>query len=124
MMKFVAKEDELTCVAELSGCFGVYLDTDSLIELATGAVLRRQRFVDALLRGGDLLFSFTNAVEIAGPQGTTATAIRSFLDSVRSHWIPLELDPWKVVRREATGHFRPSRSFRIFHGGVLSRAHL
>lgn len=103
MMKFIAKEDELICVAELSGCFGVYLDNDSLIELAKGAAPRRQRFVDALLRGGDLLFSVSNAVEIAGPQGTTATAIRSFLDSVKSHWIPLELNPWKVVKREATG---------------------
>lgn len=103
MMKFFVKEDELACVAELSGCFGVYLDNDSLIELATKSPTRRRRFLDALAMGGDLPFSYTNAVEIAGPQGETVTAIRSFLDDVKSHWIPLELNPWKVVRREAAG---------------------
>lgn len=103
MIKFTTEKDERVCVAELNGRIGVYLDNDSLIELATGSRPRRQRFLDALLMGGDLLFSYTNAVEIAGPQGDTATAIRSFLDDVRSHWTPMELNPWKVVRREASG---------------------
>ncbi len=102
-MRFAVRAGELVCVAELNDRIGVHLDNDSLIELAKGATPRRQRFIDALLRRGDLLFSFTNAVEIAGPQGTTATAIRSLLDNVRSHWIPLELNPWKVVKREAAG---------------------
>ena len=103
MIKFTPEKDELICVAELNGRIGVYLDNDSLIELARGLRPRRQRFLDALLMGGDLLFSYTNAVEIAGPQGDTVTAIRSFLDDVGSHWTPLELNPWKVVRREASG---------------------
>lgn len=103
MIKFATEEGEIVCVAELNDRLGVYLDTDSLIELATRHSSRRQRFLDALLKGGDLLFSYTNAVEIAGPQGATAVAIRSFLDDVKSFWTPLELNPWKVVRREADG---------------------
>lgn len=103
MIKFTTEKDELVCVAELNGRLGVYLDNDSLIELATRLPTRRRRFLDALAMGGDLLFSYANAVEIAGPQGETATAIRSFLDDVKSHWIPLELNPWKVARREADG---------------------
>ena len=103
MIKFTAEKNELVCVAELNSRLGVYLDNDSLIELATRFPTRRRRFLDALAMGGDLLFSYANAVEIAGPQGRTATAIRSFLDDVKSHWIPLELNPWKVARREADG---------------------
>lgn len=103
MIKFATEKDKLVCVAELNGRLGVYLDNDSLIELATGEKSRRQRFLDALLTGGDLLFSYTNAVEIAGPQGKTATAIRSFLDDVKSHWTPLSMNPWEVARREANG---------------------
>lgn len=103
MIKLTIENDELVCVGELSDRLGVYLDTDSLIELATGDSARRQRFRDALLKGGDLLFSYANAVEIAGPQGKTAAAVRSFLDDVKFHWTPLELNPWKVVRRETSG---------------------
>ena len=103
MIKVTTEKGELVCVAELNGRLGVYLDNDSLIELATGAKSRRRRFLDALAIGGDLLFSFTNAVEIAGPQGKTATAIRSFLDDVKSYWTPLGMNPWEVARREANG---------------------
>lgn len=103
MIKVTTEKDELVCVAELNGRLGVYLDNDSLIELATGAKSRRRRFLDALAIGGDLLFSYMNAVEIAGPQGKTATAIRCFLDDVKSYWTPLGMNPWEVARREANG---------------------
>jgi hypothetical protein len=103
MIKVTTEKDKLVCIAELNGRLGVYLDNDSLIELATGAKSRRQRFLDALAIGGDLLFSYTNAVEIAGPQGKTATAIRSFLDDVKSYWTPLGMNPWEVAWREANG---------------------
>ena len=118
MMKFVAKEDEPTCVAELSGCFGVYLDNDSLIELARGAALRRQRFVDALLRGGDLLFSLTNAIEIAWQSHTTG----GNPEFPRQREIALDslgAEPLESCQKGGHWHFRPSRGFRIVHEGVL-----
>ncbi len=94
------KNGEVTCVAEIKGRYGIYLDNDSLIELSTKDVLRRQRFVCALRRGGTLLFSMTNAVEAAG----LARPLRDFLDGVGSYWVPLEMDPWVVVEREKVGH--------------------
>ena len=103
MIKVTVENGSVLCVAELNGRFGVYLDTDSLIDLAKGSECRRQRFLRALREGGDLLFSLTNALEIAGTAGDTAAAIRNFLDGVGPHWTPLELNPWKVVRREAAG---------------------
>ena len=70
MIRFTTTEDgHPFCEAELKERVGVYLDNDSLIELAKGQESRRQRFIGALRRGGTLLFSFTNAVEVAGPQG-------------------------------------------------------
>jgi len=103
MIRFTSEGGEIVCVAELKDRFGVYLDNDSLIELASGTGSRRQRFVDALRRGATLLFSLANAVEVAGPQGASASAVRAFLDSVGPHWVPLELNPWTVVAREGAG---------------------
>jgi len=103
MIEFTVEKDSVLCVAELNGRFGVYLDTDSLIDLAKKSECRRQRFLRALHKGGDLLFSWTTALEIAGTAGDTTAAIRSFLDGVGPYWTPLELNPWKVVRRGAAG---------------------
>lgn len=103
MIRFVTKEGKPVCVAELKDRFGVYLDNDSLIDLAKGSESRRRRFVDAVQSGGTLLFSWTNAVELAGPQGASANAVGAFLDSFGPRWVPLELNPWKVVDREDAG---------------------
>lgn len=102
MIRFTSEDGKPVIVAETKGC-GVYLDNDSLIDLAKGSTSRRQEFVHALQRKGTLLFSWANAVELAGPQGASADAARAFLDSVGPHWIPLELDPWTVVEREKAG---------------------
>lgn len=102
MIRFTSEEGTPICVAELKG-LGIYLDNDSLIDLATGCARRRQRFVEALQRGGTLLFSWINAVEVAGPQGETASAVRAFLDSIGPYWLPLAGNPWTVVEREESG---------------------
>ncbi|MEE8120742.1 MAG: hypothetical protein V3T55_04395 [Anaerolineales bacterium] len=104
MIRFTTTEDgKQICEAELKDRVGVYLDNDSLIELANGQESRRQRFIGALRRGGTLLFSWTNAAEIAGPQGASARAVSAFLDSVGPYWVPLELNPWRVVEKEQAG---------------------
>jgi hypothetical protein len=99
MIRFVVAAQGHEIVAETQG-YGVYLDNDSLIELARRCEPRRRRFVDALRAKGTLLFSWVNAVEIAGPQGDSAGAVQAFLDSIGPHWVPLESNAWKVEERE------------------------
>jgi len=89
MIRFVVAEEGRDIVAETQG-YGVYLDNDSLVDLAKRCEPRRRRFVGALRAKGTLLFSWANAAEIAGPQGDSADAVRAFLDSIGPHWVPLE----------------------------------
>lgn len=86
-------------VAKLEGV-GVYLDNWAIIELGNGDARRRKRFVDSLRSCGSLLFSFTNSIELAEAEGEPATRVRAFLDEIGNHWIPLELNPFKVRDRE------------------------
>jgi len=88
--------------AETKG-YSIYLDNDALIELAKGPSERRQRFVKSLRSKATLLFSWANAIEIAGPQGNSAEAVRAFLNSIEGNWVPLESNAWEVVRKEEAG---------------------
>lgn len=81
----------------------VYLDNHSIIRLAKENPSRRQRFISALQKRADLLFSITNAVELTGPQGGSANVIKGFLDDIGAHWFPVELDPNLVAQRELQG---------------------
>jgi hypothetical protein len=47
----------------------LYLDNFALINLAKHDPIRRKRFLDVVHSGADLLFSVSNAVDLAGPQG-------------------------------------------------------
>jgi hypothetical protein len=80
-----------------------YLDNWAIIELAKGDSERRNRFVRAMARGGDLLFSSTNAVEITGPQGSSSQKVRAFLNDLSVHWVLVELDARRVMDRERQG---------------------
>jgi hypothetical protein len=91
-----------TFVATASG-LAVYLDNWAVIDLAKGDASRRARFVHAICTGGDLLFSTTNAIELTGPQGKSFDAVKSFLDRLGPHWVPIELNPFKVIEREQKG---------------------
>jgi len=77
----------------------IYLDQDSLAHIARTEDVRR-RFLDIWSRRGELLFSWANALDLSGPQGRSAELIKSFLQDLGPHWIPLEMNPWKVVRKE------------------------
>jgi hypothetical protein len=99
MMRF----DGDRCFAELRGRYAIYLDTDSLVELAKGPAPRRERLLSALGRRGTLLFSLTSAVEVGGLQGGSAAAATSFLSAIGPHWVPLEMSPWPVMERERAG---------------------
>lgn len=88
----------------------IYLDNFALIELAKHDSKRRTRLIDALHSGKvDLLFSVTNAAELAGPQGRSLELVRAFLDEIGPNWFPVELNPAEVVQRELKGA-RPSES--------------
>jgi len=87
----------------------VYLDNWAIIGLATGDPSRRARFVNAICAHGDLLFSTTNAAEFGGPEGKSAKAARNFLDELGPHWVPVELNPFKIMERESQG-MDPSRT--------------
>ncbi|HJR77730.1 MAG TPA: hypothetical protein VJ805_12170 [Nitrospiraceae bacterium] len=66
-------------------------------------MIRQDRFLRNLQRGGSLLFSFTNALEVTGPQGDTAAAVRAFLQRVGPYWVPCEINPFKVAKGESLG---------------------
>lgn len=92
----------LMFTATVSG-LAVYLDNWAIIDLAKGDPSRRQRFVAALCGHGDLLFSSANAAELIGPKGKSSDAVKSFLDQLGCHWVPVELNPFKIVEREQKG---------------------
>jgi hypothetical protein len=83
--------------------FSVYLDTWAIIELAKHSASRRARFVDAVHSGVDLLFSEANVLELTGPKEQSFDAVKSFLDQLGPHWVPVVLNPFKVLDHERNG---------------------
>src|ERR1700674_2014127 len=81
----------------------VYLDNFAIKELAKGDASRRRRFLAAVNRGAELLFSVANAAELTGFQGGSFREVRAFLEEIGPHWFPVELDPHMVVKRELSG---------------------
>jgi len=81
----------------------VYLDNFAIKELAKGDASRRQRFLAAVNRGAELLFSVANAAELTGFQDGSFREVRAFLEEIGPHWFPVELDPHMVVKRELSG---------------------
>jgi hypothetical protein len=81
----------------------LYLDNFALINLAKHDPIRRKRFLDVVHSGADLLFSVSNAVDLAGPQGRSRDLVRDFLDHIGPHWYPVELNVTEVVHRELSG---------------------
>lgn len=77
----------------------IYLDQFALDAFARQQA-RRDRFLKIWQTKGELLFSYVNALDLSGPQNNTASIIRDFLEGLGPYWIPLELNPWKIVRKE------------------------
>jgi hypothetical protein len=87
----------------------VFLDNFAIKELAKGNALRRRRFIAAINRGAELLFSVANAGELTGFQGGSFLEVRAFLEEIGPRWFPVELNPHDVVTRELSGK-RPDES--------------
>lgn len=121
MLAIDSKDGVLGVACTNRGC-GVYLDNDSLIAIAKGDTARRDRFVSAIKQKGTLLFSFTNAFEVAGPQGASAEAVQSFLDSLGRYWMPLAMNVYEVMEREQLrGLSSPAFSNSFLTGYFTSR---
>jgi hypothetical protein len=60
----------------------VYLDNFAVKELAKGDTLRRRRFLAAINRGAELLFSVANAAELTGFQDGSFREVRAFLEEI------------------------------------------
>jgi hypothetical protein len=89
----------------------VYLDVFAVKELAKGDPVRRKRFVAALDRGVEVLFSVANAAELSGPQGASFEKMKAFLDEIGPRWFPVEWDPQIVISREGEGKDPTTCSF-------------
>jgi hypothetical protein len=98
------REDGIDVVARIRGV-GVYLDNDSLIDIARGDRGRRARFTNAIRQKGSLIFSMASAVDLSGPTlAGTIGDLREFLDGFENAWFPADLNPWALSRRELAGN--------------------
>lgn len=81
----------------------VSLDNWAFINLAKGDPSRRERFLAAIHRGIEVLFSVTNAAELSGPQGRSAHVVRGFLEEIGPRWFPAKHDATEVIKLEISG---------------------
>src|SRR5437588_2960947 len=82
----------------------VFLDLFAIKDLAKGDPNRRRRFISTLDRGVEVMFSVSNAAELSGPQDSSFSRIRSFLDEIGNHWLPVEFDPHISIEHERQSH--------------------
>lgn len=110
-------------VAQVDRQPAIYIDNDSLSELAKHSALG-DRFLACLQHCGTLLFSMSNAVDLAGPQGRSADVVRDFLDRVGSRWAPFEFNAFRLARREVgqeSHEGSPAASPVLIHALVLQQ---
>ncbi len=91
--------DSFIVEASLERPPSIYLDHDSFDELVRRDPLR-DRFLNAFRSKGTLLFSWTHVLDLSSAQGRTADLLRSFLESIGPFWIPLEMNPFQMLRKE------------------------
>jgi hypothetical protein len=103
MIKIKAQHDGKLDLFISVGGPAIYLDNFAIKELAKGDASRKQRFLAAINRGAELLFSVANAAELTGFQDGSFTQVRAFLEEIGPRWFPVELNPYVVVQRELSG---------------------
>ena len=101
MIEFISTLDgpPISVHASIRG-MAIYLDTFAVIGLAKDDQKRRQRFLDTLHSGADVLFSVSTMTELSRLPSRAIELVRSFLNDIGPHWYPVELDATKVVNRE------------------------
>ena len=101
MIEFISTFDgpPISVHASIRG-MAIYLDTFAVIGLAKGDLRRRQRFLDTLYSGADVLFSVSTVAELSRLPSHSIESVRSFLNDMGPHWFPVELNASEVVNRE------------------------
>lgn len=81
----------------------LYLDHWALRRLSENSALG-DRFLLAFQRRGTVMFSLMNVVEIARDASESrASQIRDFLGKLGPHWMPMTIDPLRIIEAEETG---------------------
>jgi|HubBroStandDraft_4_1064222.scaffolds.fasta_scaffold25441_4 hypothetical protein len=101
MIEFISTFDgpPISVHASIRG-MAIYLDTFAVIGLAKDDLRRRQRFLDTLYSGADVLFSVSTVAELSRLPSHSIELVRSFLNEMGPHWFPVELNATEVVNRE------------------------
>lgn len=87
----------------------VYLDTCALIKLAEDQILQ-QKFIKALKdKGGTLLISVANIIELGRKEGDSIHKLTALFQSVGEDWFPLEINPLSIIDREEMGESEQTR---------------
>src|SRR5581483_6746819 len=105
-----------TFIASIKG-IAVYLDNWALKVFAKTKPELGERFIRAIRRGGDVLFSTSHAIEALGPQEESSEAFKSFLNRIGPHWYPISGNIFTVMEREKKGM---SRSDCGYDGELLT----
>lgn len=81
----------------------IYLDHWALRRLSENPAAG-DRFFAALMNRGTVMFSLMNVVEIArDPVLDRAHEIRTFLEQLGPHWVPMTIDPLRIIHAEDSG---------------------
>jgi hypothetical protein len=118
MIRATLISGNLSFEASVNG-IGVYLDNWAIKALAKGDARLRRRFIGAIRKGADILFSTSYAIETLGPQGKSSRAFKSFLNRLGAHWYPVAGNIFEVIEREKRGMSRTDCGF----DGELLRAY-
>jgi hypothetical protein len=84
----------------------IYLDNWAIKSLAKDNPELSERFIAAVHKGADVLFSMNNVVEALGPQGKSSDAFKAFLNRLGPHWYPMTGNYLRVIEREDKGWSR------------------
>jgi hypothetical protein len=88
----------------------IYLDHWAIRRISEDPA-RKARFLAALKTNGTVLFSLMNVVEIASDQEPTRSSeIRQFLAEIGPYWMPVTINPLRILDAEETGQ-RPADGF-------------
>jgi hypothetical protein len=94
----------------------IFLDNWAIKTLAKSNPELGERFIAAVHKGADVLFSMNNAIEALGPQGKSSDAFKAFLNRLGPHWYPMTANYLQVIEREEQGF---SRSACGYDGEML-----
>jgi hypothetical protein len=81
----------------------IFLDNWAIKTLAKSDPGLGERFIAAVHKGADVLFSMNNAIEALGPQGNSSDAFKAFLNRLGPHWYPMTANYLRVIEREDKG---------------------